>query len=62
LCRRSDAVGRAIARWLDEKRNDREKYIADVIAQLRAALELRAEFASMFVNRNLLMRGIPTNC
>jgi len=28
-----------IARWLDEKRDDREKYIADVIMQLRAALE-----------------------
>jgi len=28
-----------IARWLDEKRNDREKYIDDVIAQLRAALD-----------------------
>jgi len=28
-----------IARWLDEKRNDRENYIDDVIAQLRAALD-----------------------
>jgi GTP pyrophosphokinase len=28
-----------IARWLDEKRNDREKYIADVVLQLRAALD-----------------------
>ena len=28
-----------IARWLDEKRNDREKYIADVVQQLRAALD-----------------------
>lgn len=27
-----------IARWLDEKRNDREAYIADVITQLREAL------------------------
>ncbi len=27
-----------IARWLDEKRDDRERYIDDVIAQLRAAL------------------------
>lgn len=29
---------REIARWLDEKRADRERYIADVITQLRAAL------------------------
>ena len=28
-----------IARWLDEKRNDREKYIADVVQRLRAALD-----------------------
>ena len=27
-----------IARWLDEKRDDRERYIDDVVAQLRAAL------------------------
>ena len=32
------AVYREIARWLDEKRDDRERYIADVITRLRAAL------------------------
>jgi len=31
-------VYREIARWLDEKRDDRERYIDDVITQLRTAL------------------------